>query len=42
MRKVSATTLALDAILVTSDSDFQRIAGLGLRLEDWTKMEVNS
>ena len=28
--------LALDAILVTADSDFQRIAGFGLQLEDWT------
>ena len=26
---------ALDAILVTSDSDYQRITGVGLRLEDW-------
>ena len=33
---IAATALALDAILVTSDSDFQRIVGLGLRLEDWT------
>ncbi len=33
---IVATTLALDAILVTSDSDFQRIARLGLQLEDWT------
>ena len=32
---IVATALALDAILVTSDSDYQRIAGLGLRLEDW-------
>jgi tRNA(fMet)-specific endonuclease VapC len=32
---IAATALALDAILVTSDSDYQRIAGLGLRLEDW-------
>ena len=32
---ITATALALDAILVTSDSDYQRIAGLGLRLEDW-------
>jgi tRNA(fMet)-specific endonuclease VapC len=34
---IAATALALDAILVTADSDFQRITGLGLRLEDWTK-----
>ena len=32
---IAATALALDAILVTSDSDFQRITGQGLRLEDW-------
>ena len=34
---IAATALALDAILVTSDGDFQRITGLGLHLEDWTK-----
>ena len=34
---IAATALALDAILVTSDTDFQRIKGLlGLQLEDWT------
>ncbi|MCG9131060.1 type II toxin-antitoxin system VapC family toxin [Candidatus Poribacteria bacterium] len=33
---VAATALTLDAILVTSDSDYQRIVGLGLHLEDWT------
>ena len=32
---IAATALALDAILVASDSDYQRIVGLGLRLEDW-------
>ena len=32
---IAATALALDAILVTSDSDYHRIAGLGLRLENW-------
>ena len=32
---IAATALALDAILVTSDSDYQRIIGLGLRLENW-------
>ena len=33
---IAATALALDAILVTSDSDFQRVQGLfGLRLQDW-------
>ena len=32
---IAATALALDAILVTSDSDYQRIARVGLRLEDW-------
>ena len=32
---IAATTLALDAILVASDSDYERIIGLGLRLEDW-------
>jgi predicted nucleic acid-binding protein len=35
--RVAVTALALDAILVTADSDFQRIVGLGLRLEDWTR-----
>ena len=33
---IAATAMALDAILVTADSDFQRIVGFGLRLEDWT------
>lgn len=33
---VAATAMAFDATLVTADSDFQRIAGLGLQLEDWT------
>jgi tRNA(fMet)-specific endonuclease VapC len=33
---IAATAMALDAILVTADSDFQRIAGFGLQLEDWT------
>ena len=32
---IAATALVLDAILVASDSDYQRISGLGLRLEDW-------
>ncbi len=32
---IAATALALDAILVTSDSDYQRIARVGLRLENW-------
>ena len=32
---IAATALVLDAILVTSDSDFQRIAGRRLRMEDW-------
>ena len=32
---IAATALTLDAILVTSDSDYQRITGLGLRLENW-------
>ena len=34
---IAATALALDTILVTSDSDYGRIAGLGLRLENWVK-----
>ncbi len=34
---IAATALTLDAILVTSDSDYQRISGLGLRLENWNK-----
>ena len=32
---IAATALSLDAILVTSDSDYERIVELGLRLEDW-------
>ena len=32
---IAATALTLDAILVASDSDYKRIVGLGLRLEDW-------
>ena len=33
---IAATALALDAILVTSDSDFHRVQGLlGLQLQDW-------
>ena len=32
---IAATALTLDAILVASDSDYQRIIGLGLRLENW-------
>ena len=32
---IAATALTLDAILVTSDSDYQRITAVGLRLEDW-------
>ncbi|MDE0323264.1 MAG: type II toxin-antitoxin system VapC family toxin [Candidatus Poribacteria bacterium] len=32
---IAATALALDAILVASDSDYERIIELGLRLEDW-------
>lgn len=33
---IVATTLALDAILITSDSDFHRVKGLfGFELEDW-------
>ncbi len=32
---IAATALTLDAILVASDSDYERIIELGLRLEDW-------
>ena len=32
---IAATALTLDAILVTTDSDYQRVAGVGLRLENW-------
>ena len=32
---IAATALTLDAILVASDSDYERIVGLGLRLENW-------
>ena len=31
---IAATALGLDAVVVTSDSDFQRVRGL--RIEDWT------
>ena len=33
---IAATAMAFDTILVTADSDFHRIAGFGLQLEDWT------
>ena len=33
---IAATAMTLNAILVTSDLDFQRIAEFGLQLEDWT------
>ena len=33
---IAATAMSIDAILVTADSDFQRIAEFGLQLEDWT------
>ena len=33
---IAATAMTLDAVLVTSDLDFQRIVGFGLQLEDWT------
>ena len=33
---IASTAMAFDAILVTTDSDFQRIAEFGLKLEDWT------
>lgn len=32
---IAATAQTLDAILVTSDSDYGRIAGVGLHLENW-------
>ena len=32
---IAATALSLDAILVASDSDYERITELGLCLEDW-------
>ena len=32
---IAATALTLDAILVASDSDYERIIGLGLRFENW-------
>ena len=32
---IAATARALGAVLVTSDSDFQRVSGLGV--EDWTR-----
>ena len=33
---IAATAMTFNAILVTSDLDFQRITGFGLQLEDWT------
>lgn len=33
---IASTAMAFDATLVTADSDFYRISGFGLRLEDWT------
>lgn len=33
---IAATAIALNAILVTADSDYQRIIEFGLKLEDWT------
>ena len=33
---IAATAMTFDTILVTADSDFQRISGLGLQVEDWT------
>jgi tRNA(fMet)-specific endonuclease VapC len=32
---IAATALSLGAVLVTTDSDFQRVSGL--RVEDWTQ-----
>jgi tRNA(fMet)-specific endonuclease VapC len=32
---IAATALALDAVLITRDSDFQRVPGL--LMEDWTQ-----
>ena len=32
---IAATTRALEAIIVTTDSDFQRVGGL--QTEDWTQ-----
>ena len=32
---IAATSMAFNAILVTADSDFQRISGFGLQVEDW-------
>ena len=37
---IAAAALAFDAILVTSDRDFDRVQGLlGLQLENWLVME---
>lgn len=33
---IAATASALEAVLVTSDSDYSRISSMGLDLEDWT------
>lgn len=37
---IAATAQTLDAILVTSDSDYGRIAGVGLHLENWVNEHV--
>ncbi|MBI5367309.1 MAG: type II toxin-antitoxin system VapC family toxin [Planctomycetes bacterium] len=34
---IAASALALEAVLVTADSDFDRV-GNGLRVEDWSRM----
>ena len=33
---IAATAMTFNAILVTADSDFQRIGGFGLQVENWT------
>ncbi len=33
---IAATSMTFSAILVTADSDYQRIRGFGLQVEDWT------
>lgn len=33
---IAATAMAFNVILVTADSDFQRIAEFGLQVENWT------
>ena len=39
---IASTARTLGAVLVTSDSDYQSITSVGLRLEDWTAGQPSS